>query len=48
MLLDWNVARDAENQAELRDEGWTVFVFLECEIENGTAALMALLNTRRD
>lgn len=45
--LDRNKQRDEENQVKLGDDGWTVLVIWECEIEEGIARLLAFLDTRR-
>ncbi|MXY46496.1 MAG: very short patch repair endonuclease [Chloroflexi bacterium] len=46
--LDGNIARDAVNQANLRDLGWTVFVIWECRLEADTADLLAHLQGLQD
>ncbi len=46
--LDGNIARDAANQARLRELGWTVFVVWECLLEEGTCALLSHLRRIRD
>jgi DNA mismatch endonuclease, patch repair protein len=44
--LEGNVARDAKNQRALEEEGWTVIVVWECELE--TNAEDVLENVVRD
>ena len=46
--LDGNIARDAANQARLRELGWTVFVVWECLLEEGTCAVLSHLRRIRD
>lgn len=45
--LDGNVARDAINSAKLRALGWTVFLIWECDLLQGTEALLAHLGSIR-
>ena len=46
--LDGNLARDAANQAKLRELGWAVFVIWECTLDQGTGKLLAALKSQRD
>ncbi|MBI4773306.1 MAG: DNA mismatch endonuclease Vsr [Deltaproteobacteria bacterium] len=41
--LDGNVKRDGRNIQALRDEGWRVFRFWECEIEKDPIGIAALI-----
>ena len=45
--LDGNVARDARNQAELRESGWNVFTVWECALAQDTEHLLHCLDTLR-
>lgn len=45
--LDGNVARDARNQARLREMGWTVATIWECTLQEGTDKLLRFLGTLR-
>lgn len=45
--LDGNVARDVTNQARLRELGWYVFLIWECQLHQGTEALLAHLRKLR-
>ena len=45
--LDGNIARDAANQAELRELGWSVFVVWECQLSEDTEALLENLHRLR-
>ena len=45
--LDGNEARDAANQARLREMGWTVLLIWECQLYEGTEALLAHLGELR-
>lgn len=45
--LDGNVARDAANQAKLGKLGWTVLLIWECQLHEGTDALLAHLRELR-
>lgn len=46
--LDGNIARDAANQARLRELGWTVFVIWECLLQEGTCTMLSQLRRIRD
>ena len=46
--LDGNVARDAANYARLRELGWNVFLIWECDLSQGTGALLGHLGKLRD
>ena len=46
--LDLNVARDARNQAELREMGWKVTTIWECQLREGTDEVLRLLSALRD
>ena len=45
--LDRNKRRDRRNTEQLEDEGWTVFVVWECEIDAGIEAVASYLRTNR-
>ena len=45
--LDGNVARDTANHARLRNLGWTVLLIWECQLYEGTNALLAHLRKLR-
>ena len=45
--LDGNVARDAANQARLRELGWNVLLIWECQLAEGTDTLLAHLRELR-
>lgn len=45
--LDGNVARDSANYARLRELGWKVFRIWECDLPQGTGALLAHLGRLR-
>ena len=45
--LDRNVERDAQNQARLKAIGWTVVTVWECNLEEGTAEAISLLENLR-
>ena len=38
--LDGNIARDTANQAKLAELGWAVFLIWECQLAEGTEALL--------
>ena len=46
--LDGNIARDATNQAKLRDLGWQVAIVWECQLRDDTAGLLTHLQGLRD
>ena len=45
--LDGNVARDARNQAKLRESGWNVFIIWECSLVQDTEHLLHYLDAFR-
>jgi len=45
--LDRNLARDNYNQAKLKEDGWTVFVIWECNLQEDTEALINYLRNLR-
>ncbi len=45
--LDGNVARDTANHKMLRELDWHVFLIWECDLHQGTDALLEHLRTRR-
>ena len=45
--LDGNLARDAANQAKLRELDWTAFIIWECTLAQGTDKLLAHLEALR-
>ena len=45
--LDGNVARDARNQAHLKEIGWTVITIWECNLRQDTNGLLRLLESYR-
>ena len=46
--LDGNLARDAANQAKLKDLGWNVFVVWECRLKEETEVLLIHLMRLRE
>ena len=45
--LDGNLARDAQNQARLRELGWTVTKIWECRLQHDTEMTLRFLETLR-
>ena len=45
--LERNVARDAQNQAQLREMGWTVVVIWECRLQDDTDETLRYLRAAR-
>ena len=45
--LDGNIARDCSSQSRLEADGWRVSVIWECELEQGTSALISELRATR-
>ena len=45
--LDGNLARDAQNQARLRELGWTVTTIWECRLQHDTEMTLRFLETLR-
>ena len=46
--LDANAARDAANQAKLKESGWTVFLIWECLLNQGTDDMLTHLRRMRE
>lgn len=45
--LDGNAARDARNQALLKELGWTTYIVWECELPEAACRLLAALRQSR-
>ena len=45
--LDGNLARDTQNQARLRELGWTVTTIWECRLQHDTEMTLRFLETLR-